>query len=124
MRNDWAFHYLDNVYRAALATARPNGTVLLSQSRGLSRYLVVDDLIQDGMVAVAGGREELQRATMRAIQLAQALGVIVDGLLVGLLKNIELRQARRVVRLEAALDRGLREAVARRLVPPDGAAGS
>jgi hypothetical protein len=56
LRNDWAFHYCDSVYREALRAAGPQAEVLIGGSRGLSCYLVVDDFIANGMVGLAGAR--------------------------------------------------------------------
>lgn len=122
VRNDWAFHYRDSVYRTALAKARKTGEVLVAQGRGFSRYLVTDDLIEVAMHQAAGGTEENYDEAIRiAIQLGDAIGKVVDGLLLGLLDKPELQMSHRtyVVALERALARGQREAAARRRMAAD-----
>lgn len=116
VRNDWAFHYRDSVYRAAPGAARKTGAILVGQGRGFSRYLVIDDLIEAGMHQAAGAKDKYDEALWITIRLADAIGTVVDWLLLGLLDRPELQMSHRtyVVELERALARGQREAAARR----------
>jgi hypothetical protein len=119
IRNDWTFHYLDHVFRAALDHAENEGHLLVAVSRGMSRYLLIDDLIARGLRDAAGGdRPSYERAVKEAVELAGALGKVVDALLLGLLESPGVDFIRRdfTTTLERALERGQREAIARGLV--------
>ena len=75
VRNDWAFHYWDKVYRRALKNARETGEILVPSSRGLGRYLVVDDLVANGVMEAAGKTPSDYNDKMKtAIELAVRSG--------------------------------------------------
>jgi hypothetical protein len=119
VRNDWAFHYLDHVYQAALDQAEEFGYLLVADTRGMSRYLAVDDLVARGLLNAAGGqRIDYEAAVRDTVLLAGALGKIVDALLLGLLGVPGVQDRRRdlTLTLERALAQGQREALQRGLV--------
>jgi hypothetical protein len=119
IRNEWAFHYFRRVYEAALAQAGDEAELLVADSRGLSRYLVIDDFALRGMLDASGGSRETYEASVRmSVELAGALGRAVDALLLELLHVPGVQYSRRefVLTLERALARGQREAVQRGLV--------
>jgi len=107
------------VYQAALEQAEEHGYLLVAETRGLSRYATVDDLVTRGLLNAAGGqRADYEEAVRDTVLLAGALGKIVDALLLGLLNEAATEFIRRdlVLTLERALARGQREAIRRRLV--------
>lgn len=119
VRNDWAFHYRKDVYATALPKVPDTSLILIAPAHsGLSRYLMVDDVVMNGTIEAAGKTAEDYNTAMRkTVVLAGALGTVVDSLVLGLLgrPGFEiLRQHDYVVTLEAGLARGQREAVARR----------
>ena len=123
IRNNWAFHYLYDVYQRALDGAGDAGEVIVAKGSGLSRYLVVDELIEPAMRKAAGGTPEAYDTAIRTvIRLAHAIGQVVDGLLMGLLRSRNVNVAGRnyVVVLERGLARGQREAAARRAAAAGG----
>jgi hypothetical protein len=116
IRHDWAFHYIEKVYASALKNAPETGEILVPSSRGLGRYVIVDDLVTHGVTAAAGKTPKAYDDAMKtAIRLADAIGRVVDGLLVGLVRERDHQISRRnyTVTLERAIARGRREAAAR-----------
>jgi hypothetical protein len=114
VRNDWAFHYLDGPYRAALGRGPTHAAVLMAGVRGMSRYLIVDDLVAGGLVEATADRtiEAYSKAIRFATRLTTAIGQVVDGLLSGLLTpNQRISQRDYTVILEAPLARAQRAAL-------------
>jgi len=118
VRNQWAFHYLDQPYRQGLhRMAGERSVLLIARAAGLSRYIVTDDFIRQAVLDASGGtRPAYEKAVSEAVAVGGALGSMVDRVLLGLLNRPKAQYSRRDTRLmlERALARGQREAEARR----------
>jgi hypothetical protein len=123
VRNDWAFHYRDDVYRSALRNAPVDSTLLIADAPGLSRHLVTDEMASRAMQLAAGGTPEAyDDALRRTLELAGAIGQVTDRIVLGLLGRTGIKFSSRPVRLtlERALSTGAREAALRRRLAAGG----
>jgi len=120
IRNHWAFHYQDLDYQTALRRAKGKSRVLIADTRGRSRYVIVDDFVKHAVRKLSGKTAKQYDADLRrAVELAGALGVVVDAMILGLLNERGSHSFTRrdfVLTMDRGLTRGRRDAIARRLI--------
>jgi hypothetical protein len=83
IRNSTAFHYNESEIRKALNAHTDDGRILASAVRGVGRYEITDQFMARSLFkAVGWGEKEFREAGQKAIELAGALGILVDQLVI------------------------------------------